>query len=427
VNGVSRVVTASRKWAASVPDGEVDVLIVGAGHGGAQAALALRQQKFTGSIAIVGAEPDLPYEKPPLSKHYLAGAKAFDQIQLRQQSVWRDQRISLVLGSGVVALDASGRTVDLENGRRLAYRRLIWAAGGRVRRLTCAGHSLEGVHSIRTRADVDRLRAELPAAESIVVIGGGYIGLEAAATLSKLEKQITVVESCERVLARVAGEPLSRFYETQHRAHGVDVRVNARVECIEGIGGRAAGVRLASSEVLPADIVIVGIGISPEVDVLAHAGARIKNGITVDSSCRTSLPDTFAIGDCAQHVNRFGDGRAIRLESVQNATDQANIVAKVIGGQPGIYDALPWFWSEQYDLRLQTVGLNAGFDDLVIRGTPEQKSFSVVYLRDGIVIALDCVNASRDYIQGKTLILMKCRPDRKALEDAAVSLKSIER
>ncbi|MBU3078201.1 FAD-dependent oxidoreductase [Sphingomonas sp. XMGL2] len=402
-----------------------DVLIVGAGHGGAQAALALRQAKFAGSIAIVGDEPEPPYERPPLSKDYLAGDKPFERILIRPAGFWGERDVALLLGRRVTAIDPEARRVTTADGATIGYGRLIWAGGGAPRRLSCAGGDLAGVHAIRTRADVDRLIAELPATRRVVVVGGGYIGLEAAAVLTKSGKQVTLVEALDRVLARVAGPALSRFYEEEHRRHGVDLRLSAAVAGIEGADGRATGVRLADGAVLPAEMVIVGIGIVPAVAPLLAAGAAGGDGVTVDDHCRTSLPDIFAVGDCAAHANRFADGAVIRLESVQNANDQATTAARFIAGQPQPYDAIPWFWSNQYDLRLQTVGLSGGHDAAVLRGDPATRAFSLVYLKEGRVIALDCVNATRDYVQGRALILGRVHPDPAALADAQVPLKSL--
>ena len=267
--------------------------------------------------------------------------------------------------------------------------------------------------------------AELPGVEKVVVIGGGYIGLEAAAVLTKLGKQVTVLEALDRVLARVAGEPLSRFYEAEHRAHGVDLRTGVSVDCIEGENGKATGVRLADGTVLPAQMVIVGIGIIPAVEPLIAAGAEGGNGVAVDAQGRTSLPDIYAIGDCAAHANRFADGATIRLESVQNANDQATTVAKTIIGETVHYDAVPWFWSNQYDLRLQTVGLSTGHDNAVLRGDPAARSFSLVYLKAGRIIALDCVNATKDYVQGRKLVVEGLSIDPAKLADAAVPLKEM--
>lgn len=403
-----------------------DVVIVGAGHGGAQAAVALRQHGFKGSIMVVGREPELPYERPPLSKEYLAREKSFERILVRPAPFWEEQRITMRLGTEVTGIDAAAKVATLSDGSALAYGALIWAAGGDPRRLSCAGADLAGIHAVRTRADVDRLMEELDAgASKAVVIGGGYIGLEAAAVLTGLGCSVVLLEALPRVLARVAGEALSTFYEAEHRAHGVDLRTGAAVDCIEGDGTKVTGVRMRDGSVVPADLVIVGIGIEPCVGPLRDAGAAGANGVDVDACCRTSLPDIYAIGDCAAHASDFADGAMIRLESVQNAADMAMTAAKAICGAPEPYKATPWFWSNQYDLRLQTVGLSAGHDQAVLRGDPAARSFSVVYLKDDKVVALDCVNMVKDYIQGKKLVESGARIAPERLADATVQLKQL--
>ena len=402
-----------------------DIVIVGAGHGGAQAAIALRQKGFSGSIAMIGAEPELPYERPPLSKEYLAGEKDFERLLIRPPAFWEQREIEMILGHRVVAVDPEIKVVLLSGGEQVGYGSLIWATGGAARRLSCAGRDLEGVHSVRSRADVDAMLAELPLVQKVVVIGGGYIGLEAAAVLTKLGREVVLLEMLDRVLARVAGEPISRFYETEHVAHGVDIQTGVAVDSILGEHGKASGVMLASGERIPAEMVIVGIGIVSAVEPLLAAGAEGSNGVDVDSSCRTSLADIYAIGDCAAHENRFAGGARIRLESVQNANDQATAAVKAILGAPEPYDSVPWFWSNQYDLKLQTVGLSIGHDDLVVRGDPAQRSFSVVYLKNGRVIALDCVNMVRDYVQGRQLVLSGAAPDLARLADSGVPLKEL--
>ena len=395
-----------------------DVLIVGGGHGGAQAAIALRQQGFAGSLAIVGAEPYPPYERPPLSKDYLAGEKEFERLLIRPLAFWAERQVELILGQPVVAISPAAKLVTLEDETQLGYGTLIWAAGGKAKRLSCEG--FERVHTIRDRADVDRLLAELPEVKRVAVIGGGYIGLEAAAVLTKLGRKVTLLEALDRVLARVAGEPISRFYEAEHRAHGVDVRTGTGMDRIV-----PEGVELADGEIIPADLIVAGIGIDTAIGPLAEAGAETGNGVHVDAFCRTSLDEVYAIGDCAAHQNRFAGGARIRLESVQNANDQANVVAKAIMGAPEPYGATPWFWSNQYDLKLQTVGLCQGYDDLVVRGDPAARSFSVVYLKAGRVIALDCVNAVKDYVQGRKLVEAGLVPDKAALADTGVPLKEL--
>ncbi|WP_375248731.1 NAD(P)/FAD-dependent oxidoreductase [Sphingomonas sp.] len=402
-----------------------DIVIVGAGHAGAQAAIALRQRKFEGTIALIGDEPDLPYERPPLSKEYLSQDKPFERILLRPATFWAEKQVEIISSTRIVTVDAAAHRVTSATGEMIGYGTLIWATGGSPRRLTCAGHDLAGVHAVRTRADVDRLMGELPATTRVVVIGGGYIGLEAAAVLTKLGKQVTLLEALPRVLARVAGEPLSRFYEAEHRAHGVDVRLETQVECIVGEGGRVTGVRLADGEVVPGEMVIVGIGIIPAVEPLLAAGATGGNGVAVDALCHTSLPDVFAIGDCALHESAFAAGASIRLESVQNANDQAATVAKALTGVEEPYAAVPWFWSNQYDLKLQTVGLSTGHDRAVLRGDLATRSFSLVYLKDGRVIALDCVNATKDYVQGRALVAGGATIAPERLADAAVPLKEM--
>ena len=408
-----------------MPDERYEVLIVGAGHAGAQAAIALRQARFEGTIALVGEEPELPYERPPLSKEFLAGDKPFERLLLRPAAFWTERAVTMLTGNRVTEVDPAAHTVALGNGEVLGYGSLIWATGGAARRLTCSGNDLAGVHPVRTRADVERMKDELATTTRVVVIGGGYIGLEAAAVLAKLGKKVTVLEALDRVLARVAGEPLSRFFEAEHRAHGVEVRLGAKVECIEQSGGRACGVRLEDGEVIACEMVIVGVGIVPAVEPLLAAGAAGGNGVLVDAQCRTSLADILAVGDCALHPNRFAAGATIRLESVQNANDQATVAAKTIVGAAAAYDSVPWFWSNQYDLRLQTVGLSIGFDAAIVRGEPATRSFSIVYQKDGEVIALDCVNATKDYVQGRALVLNRAKIDRNRLADASVPLKEL--
>ncbi len=401
-----------------------DVLIVGGGHGGAQAAIALRQAKFEGSIAIVGDEAEHPYERPPLSKDYFAGEKAFERILIRPPAFWTERQIDMLLGKKVDAVDATAYSVTTSDGDAISYGQLIWATGGSPRWLQCDGANLPGVHYVRNRRDVDGILGGLADVTDVAIIGGGYIGLEAAAVLAKMGKKVTLLEAMDRVLARVAGEPLSRFYEAEHRSHGVDVRLGVQVTLIKG-DTHVSGVELADGEVVAAQLVIVGIGIIPSVAPLLHAGASGGGGVDVDEYCRTSLPDIYAIGDCAAHANDFAGGAVMRVESVQNANDMANAVAKSITGELTVYRTVPWFWSNQYDLRLQTVGLSVDYDATVLRGDPATRSFSVIYLKTGKVIALDCVNMVKDYVQGKALVVegMTFTPDQ--LADTSVTLKEL--
>lgn len=403
-----------------------DVVIVGAGHGGAQCAIALRQNGFEGTITIIGREPEHPYERPPLSKEYFAREKTFDRLYIRPPTFWAEKEIALKLGTGVTKVDPGAQELSLSDGETYGYGKLVWATGGDPRRLSCPGADLAGVHAVRTREDCDTLMAEIDAGtKNVVVIGGGYIGLEAAAVLSKLGLKVTLLEALPRVLARVAGEALSEFYQSEHRDHGVDLRTGVAVDCLVGDGHKVSGVQLADGEVVGVEAVIVGIGIVPAVGPLVLAGAAGANGVDVDEYCRTSLPDIYAIGDCAAFACDFAGGTVMRVESVQNANDMATCVAKAICGNAKPYKAFPWFWSNQYDLRLQTAGISLGFDQTVIRGNPQARSFSVVYLKEGKVVALDCVNAVKDYVQGRKLVEAGATPNPALLSDAAVALKEL--
>jgi len=405
---------------------QADIAIVGAGHAGAQCAIALRQNGFAGSVVIIGREAEMPYERPPLSKEYFAREKAFERLYIRPVQFWADKAIDFLLGTTVTALDPAAKTLTLSDGASFAYGTLVWATGGDPRLLSCPGATLAGVHSVRTREDCDRLMAEIDGgARQIAVVGGGYIGLEAASVLTKLGCKVTLLEAMPRILARVAGPELSAFYESEHRAHGVDLRTGASVEALEGGDGRVTGVRLADGELIAADAVIVGIGIIAAVGPLIAAGAAGGNGVDVDDYCRTSLPDVYAIGDCAAFASSYAGGVVMRVESVQNANDQATCVAKAICGDPQPYHAFPWFWSNQYDLKLQTAGLSMGYDRAVMRGDPAKRSFSVVYLKGGRVIAVDCVNMVKDYVQGRKLIEAGAHPDLEKLADPDVRLAEL--
>jgi NADPH-dependent 2,4-dienoyl-CoA reductase/sulfur reductase-like enzyme len=388
------------------PNHHADIVIVGTGHGGAQAAIALRQHGFEGSILMIGRDRAPPYERPPLSKEYLAGEKGFERIMIRPESFWAEKGIGLRLGAAATAIDPSAHRLTLADGSTITYRKLIWSAGGDPRRLPVPGAVLPGVFYVRDKADADAMMAALASgARRVVVIGGGYIGLETAAVLRKLGCAVTLVEMLPRLLARVAGEEVSNFYAEEHRRQGVDVRLKTSVQAVLGEEvGRVTGVRLDSGEEIACDMVVVGIGIVPAVAPLIAAGAAGSSGVDVDEFCRTTLEDIYAIGDCAAHANPYADNAVIRLESVQNAHDMAVTVAKAIMGKQEPYNALPWFWSNQYDLKLQTVGLNLGYDQTVLRGDPASRKFTVAYLKAGRPIAFDCVGTTKDYVQARKLL-----------------------
>lgn len=402
-----------------------DVIIVGTGHAGAQAAVALRQQGFTGSILMIGEELHFPYERPPLSKEYFSGEKTFERILLRPEQFWQDKKIDLKLGQRVIQIDAQSHRILTQQNYEYHYNKLIWATGGKPRRLSCEGAALEGIHYIRNREDVDRINQELDRVQKCVIIGGGYIGLEAASALRKINRDVTLIEGQSRVLARVAGLIISDFYQQYHQKKGVKLYLGQGVDYLEGDQGRVHTVILANGTRIATDMVIVGIGLNPEVNVLVEAGAAFSNGIETDRRCRTSLVDIFAIGDCANHENIFADEQRIRLESVQNANDQAMIVTKEILDKGEDYAAVPWFWSNQYDLKLQTIGLSIGYDQEVVRGEPASGSFSVIYLREGKIIAIDCVNRPADFIQGKAIIQQSIYIPIEQLSDHSQALKDM--
>jgi 3-phenylpropionate/trans-cinnamate dioxygenase ferredoxin reductase component len=404
-----------------------DVVIVGTGHGGAQAAIALRQQGHEGSIMMIGRDANPPYERPPLSKEYLAGDKTFERIMIRPEKFWADKGVELRLGSGVASIDWMRHSLTLSDGSEIGYGKLIWSGGADPRRLGIPGANLKGIFYVRDRRDADGMMAALEAgAKRAVVIGGGYIGLEAAAVLRKLDCDVTVVEMQDRLLARVAGKPVSEFYAEEHTRQGVDIRLSQGISEVQGEDGKVTGVVLESGETIPCDMVIVGIGIVPAVAPLIAAGAAGSNGVDVDVFCRTTLDDIFAIGDCAAHANPFANSAVIRLESVQNANDMANTVAKAIMGDKQPYHALPWFWSNQYDLKLQTAGLNIGYDDTILRGDPENRKFTVVYMKEGRPIAFDCVGTMKDYVQSRKLLEKGAdKIDPAVLADTDVQIKEM--
>ncbi|MFV2178559.1 NAD(P)/FAD-dependent oxidoreductase [Actinomadura sp. LOL_016] len=402
-----------------------DVVIVGAGHGGVQLATALTRAGYSGSVALIGDEPDLPYERPPLSKGFLAGTQTFEEITLRSPEYWADSPVQLIRGTRVTRVEAGGHEIVTAGGARIGYGRLVWAAGGTARALPVPGAALAGVHAIRTAADTRAVRGELPLVRRAVIVGGGYVGLETAAALKMHGMEVTVVEAQDRLLARVTSPVVSGHMARVHRNHGVEIRLDAGVRGFGGSAGRVRSVCLDDGAELPADLVIVGVGLRPNVDVLAAAGAVCSDGVDVDERCRTSLDDISAIGDCARQPSALAGGRPVRLESVQNAGDQARIAASDLLGEPAVARAVPWFWSHQYDVKLKTAGLLAGYDTVVLRGDPAGGAFSAVYLADGRVIAVDSVNSAADFAQGKTLVGRGVRAEPDEVADTGRPLKAL--
>ncbi|MGL4976159.1 MAG: NAD(P)/FAD-dependent oxidoreductase, partial [Bosea sp. (in: a-proteobacteria)] len=340
-------------------------VIVGAGQAGLQSAVELRTAGYTAPIVLVGAESALPYHRPPLSKAYLTGEKSRDSLQMRGAAFYAEQRIGFMGGVAANRIDREARRVHLTDGKALAYDHLVLATGASARELTCPGHDLDGVIMLRSLADADALKARLETAKSLVVVGGGFIGLEAAASARKLGKTVTVLEMQDRLMARAVGKDVSAHFAKVHMAHGVDLRLGQGISEIIGTSGKVSAVRTTSGDIIAADIVLAGIGVTPNTVLAAEADVTVANGIVVDAGQRTNDPHILALGDVCAFPHEDG---LIRLESVQNAVDQAKIVAASIMGQDARYQAVPWFWSDQYDLKLQMVGLSQGHDEVHERG-----------------------------------------------------------
>ncbi len=399
----------------------MSVAIIGAGQAAAQLIDSLRRRGYVGAITLVGDE-GFPYQRPPLSKKYLAGELGLDRLQLRQPTYFDEQRVELRLGRRAIAINRHSKQVQLDDGTMLEYEHLVIATGSHPRRLKMPGADLAGVHYLRSLSDADHLRTEVHVGQHAVIIGGGYIGLEVAATLCQLGMEVTVLEMADRVMNRVVAEPVSRYYEREHASHGVKIELGARVLALRGdTDGRIAAVETDRGSIA-ANLVVVGIGVLPTDELAQSAGLACDNGVIVDEYCRTSDPAIFAIGDCSNHPSAHY-GRRIRLESVDNAFEQANTVAANITGTPTQHDRVPWFWSDQYHHKLLIVGLADGHDRAILRGDPANHSFSVCYLRDGEFIAIDTVNMAKDQMAARKLIASRMRPDVTKLSDILIALK----
>jgi 3-phenylpropionate/trans-cinnamate dioxygenase ferredoxin reductase subunit len=400
-----------------------NIVIIGAGQAGGQAAASLRQHGYDGALMLVGEELQPPYQRPPLSKGYLQGDLEADRLWIRPLEFYDNNRIELVTGVAATQIDAHARHVELSSGARVPFDAAIIATGARPRKLHASSVQLEGVMELRTLADVDRLRPRLVPGARLVVVGAGYIGLEAAAVAVKLGVAVTVLEAAPRVLGRVAGTAISRFYENIHRAAGVDLRVGVKLDRFEG-DTCVTGVRLVDAGVIACDLVLVGIGVLPNVEIAQMAGLPVSDGIHADGETRTANPDIYAIGDVARRP-LVHYGREARLESVHNAIEGAKIAAAAILGLPAPALEAPWFWSDQYDLKLQTAGLWTGADEMVMRGDPAARSFAVFYLKEGRVLAVDAVNAGPEFIVGKKLAAAAARVAPAVLADKSISMKDI--
>ena len=380
-------------------------IIVGGGQAGAQCAISLRQHGWPGAIVTIAAEEILPYQRPPLSKAYLAGEMAAERLLLREQGFYDAQRIEMRLGESVTAIDRRDNVVVTSEGAVVPFAKLFLATGTRPRKLAVPGIHLDGIGYLRNIEDVRRLQPDFQATSNLIVVGGGYIGLEVAAVARKRGINVTVIEAGERLLGRVTGEVVSDFYATFHRAKGVDIRLRTTAAAFEG-ERKVRAARLSSGETLPCDLVVIGAGVVANDELAMYSGIDVEpgEGIVVDPTMRTSDPDIYAIGDCALAPSMFA-GRRQRIESVANAIEQGRIAAAHAAGAALPAPAVPWFWSDQYDLKLQSAGvLSKGYDRVIVRGDPADARFSVFYLQGRTLVALDAVNSAADFNVAKRII-----------------------
>lgn len=398
-------------------------VIVGAGQAAAQAIDTLRKKGFAGAITLVGDEPEWPYQRPPLSKKYLAGALERERLAIRPAHFYSQHGVASRLGRRALEIDRLAQRLRLDDGEQLPYDALLLATGSRPRRLPAPGAELTGVYELRTVEDAERIRSGLGTGGRLVIVGGGYIGLEVAATARERGLDVTVLEMAGRVMNRVVCEPVSAFYEAEHARHGVRVVCNARVRAFADDGaGRVGAVLCEDGSAHPADLVLVGVGVAPAEELAAAAGLECSNGMIVDENCRTSDPRIFAAGDCTNFpCLRYG--RRVRLESVDNAFEQGVSAALNMLGMATVHDKVPWFWSDQFELKLIIVGLCQDHDTTVVRGEPASRSFSVCYLRAGELIAIDTVNNAKDQMAARKLIAARVRPRIDKLADGSVPLR----
>jgi 3-phenylpropionate/trans-cinnamate dioxygenase ferredoxin reductase subunit len=386
-----------------VPENRDRIVVVGAGHAAGQLVASLRGEGFAGDITLIGEEPVHPYQRPPLSKQYLAGELSGDRLLFRPADFYRKNAVQIRLGCRAIGIDRDARTVTLEGGERIGYSGLALATGARVRPLPVEGHDLAGVFYLRTIDDVNRIRARLETARAVVIIGGGFIGLEVAAVMAKLGKRVTVLEMQDRLMPRVVSPTVSEFYREAHARHGVRVVTGAQVSALAGTNGEVRAVACAGGEECAADLVVIGIGVIPNTVLAQSAGLACDNGIVVDEFASTSDPRVVAAGDCTNHPSAWA-GRRLRLESVQNALDQSKIAAATLCDKRRPYREVPWFWSDQYDLKLQMVGLSQGFDREIVRGAIGEGRFSVFYFRGERLLAVDSISRPADHMVSRRLL-----------------------
>ncbi|MDB4845060.1 NAD(P)/FAD-dependent oxidoreductase [Hellea sp.] len=398
-------------------------VIIGGSHAGSQFAISLRQGGWLGNITIIGEERDYPYHRPPLSKTFLSGEKKIEDILLRPAELYEKSRISIRLGERVKSIDRANKSVITNNNNIINYDKLVIATGARVRKIPVPGSETEGVYYLRNSDDVNKIKSRVIANDHAVIIGGGYIGLETAASLRKQGMKVTVIEAMARVLQRVTAPELSNFYKRIHDEEGVEIfeeviatefkKIDKKIHILTSCGKTFIG-----------DMVIVGIGVIPNIELAESAGLAVKNGVEVNQFCQTSDPEIYAIGDVSWHYNEIYE-RFLRLESVPNATEQAKIAALHINEKPKAYNSLPWFWSDQYDLKLQIAGLSEGYNHIVIRGDIEKgRSFSAFYFKDNNLLAVDAVNSPREFMFTKMVLTKGQKLNKEILSNNSLDLKS---
>lgn len=399
------------------------VVIAGAGHAAGQLVVSLRQNKYAGRIVLVGDEPYLPYQRPPLSKKFLAGAMDADRLLVKPAGFYEETGVELRLDTSIAAIDRNKKCLRSSDDDEIPYDKLVLGLGSRARKLPVEGAKLQGVHYLRSIADVAGIREDFQSGRRLVVIGAGYIGLEVAAVAQQAGLVVTVIEMADRVMSRVVSPEISDFYQIEHTNQGVRFRLSTSVSALKG-KKRVKSLTTSDDEEIPADLVVIGVGILPNTELATAAGLDVENGIVVDDHCRTGDPDIYAMGDCTSHPNAIYD-RRLRLESVHNALEQAKTAAANICGKDASYCQVPWFWSDQYDLKLQIAGLSEGYDGVAVRGNPAERSFSCLYLMENRLIAVDAINAPRDFVQSKQLIADRNEIDHGLLDDATVALKDL--
>jgi 3-phenylpropionate/trans-cinnamate dioxygenase ferredoxin reductase subunit len=391
------------------------VVIAGAGHAAGQLVATLKQKQFAGKIVLLGEEAYLPYQRPPLSKKFLAGELDAERLHIKPASFYDADNIDVHLQTRVDTISAEKKVVHTAAGESFAYDQLVLALGSRARRIPVDGDTLPGVFYLRDIQDVENIRRQVDTSKKVVIVGAGYIGLEVAAVLRALGLDVTIVEMTDRVMSRVVSPQVSAFYQAQHEKHGVNFRLSTNLVALHG-DSCVTAIEVNNGELIDAELVIIGAGILPNIELASAAGLEIDNGIVVDETCRTSDRSIYAIGDCTSHPSTIYD-RRLRLESVHNALEQAKTAASNICGEEVRYSQVPWFWSDQYDLKLQIAGLSQGYDQTVVRGNPEDKQFACLYLRAGVLIAVDAINSPREFMQAKRMIAEKATIDPETAPD----------